>query len=884
MERTGWRRAAYGTITIVLIASIVAGGARWGWWQALAGDRPEDPWDWVERIGWITGVLGLPATILFGVLALRSDRKPEDPPPPAPDRHRSEARLLDREKETDDLHRRLLEGPWGIVVVGGTSGVGKSKLVNTVLDELELERPELRVHRHEATPDVRLDVKTLIDAIEGDGASPIARRHGESSLARLEVALEALDDRPVVVLVDCAENLVNRNRDQCVDIDLDEAFEVIATRPRHRVSVVLVTQVEPGSPQGHTWPSTARRVWVEQLPERFFFDFLRGLDRNGALGLASLPKATLQVLSWKLQGNLRLAELVHAVLMTDSGFDARTLAEHLSLMPAKDVPQFLTRTLLRGLGPVQRTVLEALAAYATPVDAAAVAILAEEHDLAAIGNALGALADRHLVRSTSNGRYYLPRSGPDWLSEDIAVEDPTSGERWPDLLHRAANALTGLRHQNPRSVDDLRVHFAELAALMRAGLHRSAHELVERIDAVLREWNCGFLLLAQREELRDKLGVTRLEMANDTALGDIYAQRGQRDAANLAYGRALRHADELEDADSVIRIHANMAAMHWEFNRTQEAYCEHTYVRDAALRLGDLPVVMGALEGLANCHRRWGRYAQAIACAQEALGLAQSPEFPTDEPARNFASSRTVNLALKLARWHAELGRTAEAWRYMEAAEREEAERDDAWLLAACLDGRADLHLTTQPGWAIEMADKAVEQAVRTRDPVILLQARTTLCVAYLKIDKVDEAAYEIDSAARYRRGGRSLVVLALLALVAREQRDVVKAKKLFAQLYGDAMGRLRLDSDDPTARDDRDFTAWDFLGFALCGLRLDEGDLDEAVAAFRKARSLTPPTPGLVERLRFMLQRLDRCARPPGRLRPAIEALSDTETRPAEL
>ncbi|MER7460272.1 tetratricopeptide repeat protein [Micromonospora sp. NPDC126480] len=70
-RRRGFWITAWGAGVITMVAMLAAVGVRLGWWQALAGDPADDPWGWVERVGWITGVLGFPVTIFFGVLALR---------------------------------------------------------------------------------------------------------------------------------------------------------------------------------------------------------------------------------------------------------------------------------------------------------------------------------------------------------------------------------------------------------------------------------------------------------------------------------------------------------------------------------------------------------------------------------------------------------------------------------------------------------------------------------------------------------------------------------------------------------------------------------------------------------------------------------------------
>ncbi|MFC4123287.1 hypothetical protein [Nonomuraea zeae] len=52
--------------------------------------------------------------------------------------------------------------------------------------------------------------------------------------------------------------------------------------------------------------------------------------------------------------------------------------------------------------------------------------------------------------------------------------------------------------REPDSLDDQRFLLAGLRAMMRADKPEMAHLRVENLDDTLREWNCGFLLLKQR--------------------------------------------------------------------------------------------------------------------------------------------------------------------------------------------------------------------------------------------------------------------------------------------------------------------------------------------------------------------------------------------------
>jgi tetratricopeptide (TPR) repeat protein len=282
--------------------------------------------------------------------------------------------------------------------------------------------------------------------------------------------------------------------------------------------------------------------------------------------------------------------------------------------------------------------------------------------------------------------------------------------------------------------------------------------------------------------------------------------------------------------------------------------------------LGNLPVRIGALEGIADCHRRHGHYDQAIQCANDALAVPRLSDYPDTDRAQNIATSRSVTVALKLGRWYGELARTDDAARLIEEAHAVAEKTHDAWLQASYLDGRADMLFDRgEFDEAEPVALAAEEQALQVRDRITLLQARTTLCLIYLKTDRTMQAHRAIRRAWHYRRTNRSLVVLALLALTTRQKGDRLEADRLFRQLFAETTMRIELD--------EHDFAAWDFHGFAICGTHLDtQDDLDEAVSALRFARSLTSPAPVLVARLRFMVEQLDR----QDRLRSAIDALSD--------
>ncbi|AVT29587.1 hypothetical protein C6361_08875 [Plantactinospora sp. BC1] len=856
MKRTGWGAA---WTQQCLLSLVGAGLVHLG--RPLRTADPEKTKEWcfhlaatateayLQACGSTSGV-GIPAS-----------------PPPAVTSSDMRGALLDRKSETRGLRTRLTDGPWGVVVLRGRRGVGKTRLVDAVLAELSREQQTtatLRIRRHDVNPVTRLDVRALVHSVEGGSDPPPSGPPGLPSLVGLEAALRRLGDGRVVIVVDSAENLLDPATLKLVDPDLDDALELLATEPGHRVTVLLVTQLDPTSSSDGIWPTAEDPIFVGKLPRHDFFDYLAFVDRTGVLAPAGLPEEARRMLYDRLQGNPRLAELAYGVVaVAESGLNLSALVGRLRLQQAKDVPAYLTRLLIDGLSPVRRRVVEALAAFATPVPAHAVTGMLGDESPARVRQALSVLAADRVVHQVAPDQYFLPFHDHQLVLSRI----PDEAARF-DLLHRAAFELSPLQCRTPQRIADLRVHFAELDALLGAELPDAAYEMIEAIDDVLREWNCGYLLLDQREAVQGQLNDDHLEMANDNALADIYLSRGRLGEAYAAYGRALKVADIRRDETNRMRIYANFGGLYWEQNDTDRALGYYELARDEARRLGSAMVQMGALEGIADCHRRRGRYDLAVTCAEEAMALPGSPNYPGTDEAGRFATSRTVAIAIKLARWHMELGQIEIARQLIQKADTA-AGSLNGWLRASVLDGQADMLLDQGE---LEQAEAAalvaVEQALLLHDPVTLLQARTTLCVTYLRTDQIEKARREIERAGRYRRRGRSLIVLALGALLARQTGDPPLADERFQ--------RLLVEATDRVERDPEDFGAWDFQGYAICGKLLDsQQNLDGAVHAFRLARSLTPSTPRLVGRLRFLLDQLDHLSHWPRRLQPAIDALS---------
>ncbi|KAB8196547.1 hypothetical protein FH608_007400 [Nonomuraea phyllanthi] len=906
--------------TIAFLVAFVVLGSSAGWWPILA-DKSNVAW--AESVGWLAGIVSAIVSIVGlyisiytlvidrrerarGTSAEREQQPPQTDQPPATGAPPLETAaritgIVDREDELPLLRTRLTKGPWGIVIVTGALGVGKTRLVNQVLDELGNAPGGPRIFRHEAVPGLGIDVHVLVADIEtllDDEAVRWPDVIDGAPAERLRASLDELPDTPAVIVIDRAEHLLDPATHELNDPELGEVFEVLATE-QHHIAVVLVTRDMPKSAARGTWAQGQPAIRVGELTRTFFRAFVKSLTTQPGVVRKLVRHHAL------FRGNLRLVELA-CVLARSPQFGLHKLSDGLErLKGPQELPRFLVENLTAGLDTWERSALAALDAYGTAVDAAAVRELLPEPEpgkkprLDEVRDILAGLADKRVADETRDGQYRIALSEEERAWAGLPGEDGPVDEQTKDLLIRAAKELARRRVTPPRTAGDLSLHFAGLRALTRAGRPQLAYNRIEDIDGELRKRHCAFLLREPREKLRGKLEKhdPEREMDNDNALGEIYASSGDFARAGAAYGRALHLANTRRDVPRRTLIRANFAAAYWWNRDARHAYDYYGLARDdhgelagtdrqAYLRL--LPLRMGTLEGLADCHRHWGEYDEALQCARDALAVPASDDYPGTPEAREFALSRSVVIGMKTAGWYAELGDREAAEQAVQATKERLNGHDEDWLRSRYENGLASVQLDRDVEEAMRSAQKAVELARKYTDPVILLQARTTLCQAYLAKGDLENAARQIESAARYRHVGRPLLTPALQALVSmagagRGGDDGGKAVALFHWLFHETTKRIR--------RDEHDVTAWDFKGFAICGLRLNgQGSLDEAVTAFQTARATTRrptttrrATPGLVDRLLFLLDRLGACAQTPERLLPVVDALSTARARAHE-
>ncbi|MET7427226.1 tetratricopeptide repeat protein [Dactylosporangium sp. NPDC005555] len=838
------------------MTAIAAGGRTLGVWHALENDDSAGSWDRLNIV--ITLVIATLAAFAAYIPFLQGRRArhaaartlaapPETGPPQLAAEH--DPNVADRDAETGRLTAMITDDEAGVIVVTGAPGIGTSTLVIHALEANGMS-PD---YSHQVTPQTFIDVAAIVFAIELSSGRPVgAVREDEPVLARLEMAIDSLDGQPILIVIDSAHHQFDETTGQLEDLALEEAFEAVASRPRCGVKIVLITRTIPVAAEGGTWVRPDRCVEVGGLPFNWYNEVLMRRTGGRRRGQLALTEVTQQRLYHRFGGNLRSAELFLA-LTTDAqaGQDPIALAGDV-LRANEDAGEFLAGMLMERAGSLRRGILRALAAFGAPVDISDVAALISIDDPQRDASSQGAieyqlheLVSLHVVRAGTEN-FYLPFGDLDRL----LTERPSETSR-ADLLFGAFKILRtkALNAGSVESVQDLHSHFAAVQALLRAGHWDAAFRLIVEIDKVLSQWNAGSRLLASRALISDRLLDDGNRMANYNSLGNLYRMRGDIPRARHAYAQARRIAGD--DENITMKIDVNLASMHWAANEVDLAQGRYQAALDTAQRQHRAQVQASAYEGLARCARRLGDYPSALEYGRRA--------FEAAEP------DRLTHVAIRLARWHHELEDDEAALHWLAVAKPTHRTPQRS-LQAAYLDASADILLERDQRTADRQALQAVDLALPMHDPIITLQARTTLCWSRLLNADAKGARREILKAERYRGGENYLIVLALLGITHHEA-DSAKACDYFRALLRSAEPR--------TVPSRRDFAARQLAGVAHCGLYLaDESTLDKAIESFESARNdLVADRPvRLLRRLDFLLCQLDSAEHP--RLGPVRDVL----------
>ncbi|GAA1640254.1 tetratricopeptide repeat protein [Actinoplanes couchii] len=593
-----------------------------------------------------------------------------------------------------------------------------------------------------------------------------------------------------VIVVDSAQHLMDEDG-HLRDLALEEA--VAAERDAR---IVLVTDVLPRPRPGLDWVDPRYVIEADGLPVSWFKAFARRSAEGAPGRFASLDHRTQERLCGLFQGVPRLVQLFDAIVAT-SDVTAVELAG--TLQDPDGLPELLLDRLVAGLNPDQHDLYRAVAALGVPAGPAL--INGTRFGQEQVRKRLDELSPHAIHQVPGTDLYLVPAPEAARVLRDAPAGVST----------RAAQLLRGAG--TPQAP------LAEVRAWLRAGNPARA---LRRIG----EFDDGPLPAGQFRAVREELAVdvpAADQVDNHNVLGRLYQERGEYEQAWDHYQRALEPAGDAER----VRIRLNLAWLALARDDDGEALIGFAHVHDHP-HAGPA-IAATALDGVARCLRRQGRFREALRT------LTRAAELAAPRP------GQWMPIALRLARLHAETGDHDTAADLVERASASHA---------AYFEARAGLALAREePAAALDDARRAVAMALPVNDSVTLSRARTTICLALLRQERWSQAVEAADEAIRYRPLREALPALAAGAVACRRANRAAESRDRFARLLASAGAG---------------FEAREFEGLAWCAEHLDGArPIEDAVTAFGVARE---PAPGPTATMRSLVEAL--AADAPGRAR----------------
>ena len=772
------------------------------------------------------------------------------------------ATFHDRVTEMHQVEDAIAEAAVRLVVVAGEVGAGKTAFAAEMRRRLASDEADVAVdavvylsadgYRAITVATVLSD---LVASLADDEDRQRLNRRLHDPIAwqeKLTEVLATLGSRRVVVILDAAEHLLNRDGD-FRDQDLHRFLRRLATHSEHRATVIL-TVAGGLPPQLRGEPDPPVRVVKLQrgLPFDAAMDFLIGLDRTAVLGMADLSDHDRLRMHAVSLGHPRTLELLVGVLHQRPASTAADLLDELEQVEPGGTATVLFDRMFAGLTRTEERVVQALAACRRPVppDAVDHVLIPFVHGINS-EPVLRGLHDQRVVRH-DHGHYFMPPSESDRVLEDIPfgeLDDHTHPQppfTRISLWRRGADYFEQHRPTTITDLQDLRSRFSEVDLRIKAWDIYNALVLMKSLDdRYLRPWGQSDALVEWRREIRGQLHDPDWEAHNRSYLVAALQQREETDDA----------WEELRDARAGLPWHGSsrnrislsieMARVRFESGKiTLAAKGFRRYLWLARLAGGMRFEQMVARLNLAVCLAKTGDFTRAVRqfvaareCSDGLLGAEQDEAVPMLLANYAWALGQIdeMNAALALL----QEGRMRASGAFNEIG------------VGLCRNGEAAVLIDSgRARDAVTPAREAAEIAARTRDPGLTRQANLNLGLAQLIRGEVQDAFATAEVSARIDRGPRAIGACGLLGITAFRLGERKDARSAFQT--------ARAVAGEQVKREDRDYQAWDALAVAYFGMALIEYEqrsqfLKDAGRAFAKARSIARVA-GAAKRNRILL------------------------------
>jgi len=765
----------------------------------------------------------------------------------------------DRRWETELLAEYLRNPGVRVVMVSGPESIGKTAMVCRLLERtLDGDQPEggpvpldgvvylsARTNPPVSEPILREALTKLLPKPTADRLRRMFRDPAATPQQRLRSLLAAFGRRPVVVLLDGLEQLVDPQRHELGDQELADTLRLLQhIELDHGVKVVCTSRVPiAGLASARSAGSTLRLLALnEGLPSPYAERMLQALDKDGTVGLRNAPPELLEKARRLTEGNPMALEMLYAILRADRLTTFPELLDAVASLDADRVLEdFLLREALGRLDGQERKVVEALAIFQTPaVEPRAVDFLLRPYgavlDAATV---LERLSGTELVRRHGQAyqlpeRYWrpvlsrIPERPPSDQEPDLPAYDQTT------LLIRAAQFFAD--NYRPRvarrELADLSAQLNEFDLLVRAEAYdTAAWVLLDIDDEYLLPWGHARDVLRRHQRLEGQIENPELARLSLGRIGSAYFALGDYRRATDYFQQALEASQGPAERKPWV---VNLGSALFTQGRTAAAVERYHEALDLAQSTGDRRGKAKPLAGLGLCYRDLGDYDAALRYTEEALEIAEAAGD------LRFRAEQLATAGTLLA----ELGQPAQARLRMEEAFELAEGRRYQLLKASSLADQAELLL--DEGKDREAANVA-ELALRCNRPLgkleLTRQGSYLLALARLRTGDLERARGAADRAADchpWRWWHPAPVVQGILRLHADDREGAA-----------DAFTRGVTEAEDALDQDRSPYPAHDAMGLGLLGLAVAgrRRPDPEAIASFRAARERTA-APGVVRRV----------------------------------
>ncbi|MGC5286698.1 NACHT domain-containing protein [Micromonospora sp. DT231] len=664
---------------------------------------------------------------------------------------------------------------------------------------------------------------------------------------KLTEVLTALGQTRVVVILDAAEHLLNRDGD-FRDQDLHRLLRRLISLSRHVTTLVVTTaEAPPRQLRGESDPPVRSVTLNRGLPFDDAMNFLIALDRTAALGVTEMSYGDRHRLQALSLGHPRTLELFVGVLHQEPARTAANLLDELETVGVDRADTLLFDRMFARLDRTEQRVVQALATYARPVTPEAV-----DHLLlpfvpgVSSDPVLRGLHDRRIVRH-DRSHYFLPSAESQRVLDGIPfgeLDDHT--HRQPpftrlSLWRRGASFFERQRPDTIADLHDLRSTFSEIDLRIRAWDYYHALFLMKSLDdRYLRAWGQSDALVEWRRDIRGLLRDPEWEAHNRTYLVAALQQREDTDDALRELRAARGDLPWYRSPRNRISLSIEMAKVRFDSGDvTGAAKLFRRYLLLCRFFSGMQYERMAARMNLGICEAKTGRFPQAFrhftAALDNANGLSDAER------------SGSVPMLLASHAWA--LGQIDDISRALDLLQKAWSEASAAMNeIGVGLSRNGEAAVLIDSGRAedaVVPAEEAARIAARTRDPGLTRQANLNLGLAQLCLGRLDEAFATAEVSARLDRGPRAIGACGLLGIAAFRLAKPEKARNAFLTAHRVAGEQVK--------REERDYQAWDALGLACLGMAIIDFEqrgyfLKEAGNAFATARNITAAT-GAIKR-----------------------------------